>query len=394
MNRFLIATAALALAAGGALAEDIKLGASLGFTGPLESMAPSMLKGVELAAKEATESGKLLDGSKVSVVQADNTCADAAASVTAVERLVTADKVNGIVGGMCSGETIASLEKVAVPNGMVMISPSATSPALSTIDDKGFFFRTAPSDARQGEVMADIITERGIKNVAVTYTNNDYGKGLADSFATAFKAKGGTITVSSPHDDGKADYAAEVGALASAGGEALVVAGYVDQGGSGIVRGSLDAGSFDTFVFTDGMISQTLVDKFGAELEKSFGQNPSAEGEGRDKFIADAKAAGFEGSDAFAAEAYDGAALLMFAMQAAKSSDPKVYKDKVLDVANAPGEKILPGEIAKGLELLAAGTDIDYVGATAVELVGPGESAGTYREVDFKGGKLNAVKTH
>ena len=242
--------------------------------------------------------------------------------------------------------------------------------------------------------MADIITERGIKNVAVTYTNNDYGKGLADSFATAFKAKGGTIAVSSPHDDGKADYAAEVGALASAGGEALVVAGYVDQGGSGIVRGSLDAGSFDTFVFTDGMISQTLVDKFGAELEKSFGQNPSAEGEGRDKFIADAKAAGFEGSDAFAAEAYDGAALLMFAMQAAKSSDPKVYKDKVLDVANAPGEKILPGEIAKGLELLAAGTDIDYVGATAVELVGPGESAGTYREVDFKGGKLNAVKTH
>ena len=394
MNRFLIATAALALAAGSALAEDIKLGASLGFTGPLESMAPSMLKGVELAAKEATDSGKLLDGSKVSVVQADNTCADAAASVTAVERLVTADKVNGIVGGMCSGETIASLEKVAVPNGMVMISPSATSPALTTIDDKGFFFRTAPSDARQGEVMADIITERGIKNVAVTYTNNDYGKGLADSFATAFKAKGGTITVSSPHDDGKADYAAEVGALASAGGEALVVAGYVDQGGSGIVRGSLDAGSFDTFVFTDGMISQTLVDKFGAELEKSFGQNPSAEGEGRDKFIADAKAAGFEGSDAFAAEAYDGAALLMFAMQAAKSSDPKVYKDKVLDVANAPGEKILPGEIAKGLELLAAGTDIDYVGATAVELVGPGESAGTYREVDFKGGKLNAVKTH
>ncbi|KGJ01477.1 ABC transporter substrate-binding protein [Paracoccus sphaerophysae] len=394
MNRFLIATAALALAAGGALAEDIKLGASLGFTGPLESMAPSMLKGVELAAKEATDSGKLLDGSKVSVVQADNTCADAAASVTAVERLVTADKVNGIVGGMCSGETIASLEKVAVPNGMVMISPSATSPALSTIDDKGFFFRTAPSDARQGEVMADIITDRGIKNVAVTYTNNDYGKGLADSFATAFKAKGGTITVSSPHDDGKADYAAEVGALASAGGEALVVAGYVDQGGSGIVRGSLDAGSFDTFVFTDGMISQTLVDKFGAELEKSFGQNPSAEGEGRDKFTADAKAAGFEGSDAFAAEAYDGAALLMFAMQAAKSSDPKVYKDKVLDVANAPGEKILPGEIAKGLELLAAGTDIDYVGATAVELVGPGESAGTYREVDFKGGKLNAVKTH
>ena len=75
----------------------------------------------------------------------------------------------------------------------------------------------------------------------------------------------------------------------------------------------------------------------------------------------------------------------------AKSSDPKVYKDKVMEVTNAPGEKILPGELAKGLELLAAGTDIDYVGATSVELVEPGESSGVYREVDFKGGKLNVV---
>ena len=393
MNRLLIATAAIALTAGGALAQDVRLGVSLGFTGPLESMAPSMLKGAELAAKEASDSGKLLDGGKVTIVQADNTCADAAASVTAVERLVTSEKVNGIVGGMCSGETIASLERVAVPNGMVMIAPSATSPALSTIEDQGFFFRTAPSDARQGEVMADIITERGIKNVAVTFTNNDYGKGLADSFAASFAKKGGTITITAPHDDGKADYSAEVAALAAAGGEALVVAGYVDQGGSGIVRGALDSGAFNTFVFTDGMVTQALVDKFGTELEHSFGQNPSAEGEGRDAFIGLARDAGFEGSDAFAAESYDAAALILLAMQAAKSTDPRVYKDKVMDVANAPGEKIMPGQLDRALELVAAGTDIDYVGASAVELVGPGESAGSYREVEFKGGTLTPVRT-
>ena len=134
----------------------------------------------------------------------------------AVERLVTADKVNGIVGGMCSGETIATLEKVGVPNGVVMISPSATSPALTTIDDKGFFFRTSPSDARQGEVMADIILERGIKSVAVTYTNNDYGKGLAESFKRFYEEAGGTVTIMAAHDDGKADYSAEVAALAAA----------------------------------------------------------------------------------------------------------------------------------------------------------------------------------
>lgn len=394
MNYLLTASAVLALSAGMASAEDIKLGISVGFTGPLESMARPMAQAADMAMKEVTGSGKLLDGSKVSAVEADNTCADAAASVAAVERLVTSDKVKGIVGGMCSGETIASLEKVAVPNGMVMISPSATSPALSTLDDKGFFFRTAPSDARQGEVMADIITERGIKDVAVTYTNNDYGKGLADSFAKSFAAKGGKITISAAHDDGKADYSSDVAALAAAGGQALVVAGYVDQGGSGIMRGALDSGAFDSFVLVDGMVNQTLVDKFGKELAKSFGQNPSSEGEGRDKFMALSKEAGFDGSAAFAGESYDAAALIMLAMEAAKSSDPKVYKDKVLDVANGPGEKIYPGELAKGLELLAAGKDIDYVGATAVELIGPGESAGVYREVDFPDGTLHVVKFH
>lgn len=391
MKKFLLASAACLMVAGTASAEEVKLGVSFGFTGPLESMSPNMLKSVEMASKEVSDSGKLLGGSTISIVQADSTCTDAAAAVTAVERLVTADGVKGIIGGMCSGETIASLEKVGVPNGVVMISPSATSPALSTIDSKGFFYRTSPSDARQGDVMAETTLEKGIKSVAVTYTNNDYGKGLADSFVKAYEEKGGKVTMNAAHDDGKADYSAEVAALAAAGGDALIVAGYVDQGGSGVVQGALDTGAFSTFVFPDGMISQVLVDKFGTQLETSFGQNPSAEGEGHDKFLEMAKAAGFDGTSAFAGESYDATALITLAMEAAKSSDPKVYKDKIMDIANAPGEKIYAGELAKGLELLAAGTDIDYVGATSVELLPPGETAGVYRQVDFKGGKLNVV---
>jgi branched-chain amino acid transport system substrate-binding protein len=391
MRKLLLASAAIALTAGGALAEDIKMGVSLGFTGPLESMSPAMAQGAEMAMKEVSASGKLLGGTTVTPVRGDSTCIDAAAATATVERLITSEGVKGIVGGMCSGETIASLTNVAIPNGVVMISPSATSPALSTIDDKGFFFRTSPSDARQGEVMADSVLEKGIKSVAVTYTNNDYGKGLADSFATAYKAKGGTVTMVAAHDDGKADYSAEVAALAAAGGDALVVAGYADQGGSGVIQGALDTGAFETFVLPDGMVNEKLAEKFGTQLDTSFGQNPSAEGEGHDKFVALAKEAGFDGTSAYSGESYDAAALIMLAMEAAKTSDPKVWKDKVMDVANAPGEKIYPGDLPKALELLAAGKDIDYVGATAVELLEPGESAGVYRMVDFKGGKLNVV---
>ncbi|MFV0299376.1 MAG: ABC transporter substrate-binding protein [Paracoccus sp. (in: a-proteobacteria)] len=393
MKKLLLASASMALIAGAAGAEDIKLAASLGYTGALESLAPAMLAGAELAAKEVTDSGKLLVGSTGAIVMSVSSCSVAAAAWGALVGVVGVGFL-GVVGGLWWGESFAWLDLVGVGLGLVMISPSATSPALSTIDDQGLFFRTSPSDARQGEVMSDIILSRGIQSVAVTYTNNDYGKGLADSFQAAYEAAGGKVTINAAHDDGKADYSAEVAALAAAGGDALVVAGYVDQGGSGIVRASLDTGAFDTFVFPDGMVSQALVDNFGTELEHSFGQNPAAEGEGRDSYIAMATEAGYDGSSAFSAESYDAAALILLAMEAAKSSDPAAYKDKIMDVANEPGEKIMPGELAKGLELLAAGTDIDYVGATSVELVGPGESAGVYREVDFPDGTLHVVGYH
>ena len=393
MKKLLLASATGALLAGAASAEEIKLGVILGFTGPIESLTPSMADGAELAMKEVSDSGKLLGGATVTSVRADSTCIDAAAASAAAERLITAEGVKGIMGADCSGVTGAILNNVAVANGVVMVSPSATSPGLSHAnnEDNGLFFRTAPSDARQGVVMTEVLMEEGIKEVAVTYTNNDYGKGLADSFQAAFEAAGGSVTINAAHEDGKADYSAEVGALAAAGGERLVVAGYVDQGGSGIVRAAIDSGAFDTFHFPDGMISDKLQENFGDEIEGSTGQHPGTDSPGAAKFgeiVGDA----FDATSPFTPESYDAAALILLAMQAAGSSDPAAYKDKVMDVANAPGEQIFPGELAKALEIIAGGGDVDYVGATAVELIGPGESAGNYRQIVIDGGKIATAK--
>ncbi|MEY4983390.1 MAG: hypothetical protein RIR62_1656 [Pseudomonadota bacterium] len=390
MKKLLLASVATCAFAGVAAAEDVKIGILLGFTGPLESTVPDMAKGAELAFKEINDSGKFGLGNIVTA-QGDSTCVDAAAATAAAERLVTADGVKAIVGGDCSGVTGAVLQNVARPNGVGMISPSATSPALSTAEDDGLFFRTAPSDARQGEIMADILEGKGIKSVAVSYTNNDYGKGLADSFAAAFAAKGGSVTISAPHEDGKADYSAEVAALASAGGEMLIVAGYVDQGGKGIIQGAVDSGAFSTFYLVDGMYGESLIEAIGAPLNGSFGAVPGTDSAGAAKYEEMATAAGFDGSNAFSKESYDAAALIALAMAASGSTDSKVWSTKVMDLANAPGEPILPGELGKALELIAAGTDIDYVGASAVELVGPGESAGAYREYEIKDGKIETV---
>ena len=392
MRTILLATVAT-LAAGAAGAEQhmegpVKLGVVLGFTGPLESLAPTMAAGAEMAMTEISESGNLLGGMTVEPVRGDSTCIDAAAATAAAERLITNDGVAGIVGADCSGVTGAILSNVAMPNGIVIISPSATSPGLSDAEDNGLFFRTAPSDARQGVIVSEILAENGIDSVAMTYTNNDYGKGLADSIQANIEEAGGSVTISAAHEDGKADYSSEVAALAAAGGDALVVAGYVDQGGSGIVRAALDSGAFDTFFFPDGMVSAALTDNFGDEIDGSYGTNPGTDSPGAQTFQDMASEDGLDGTQPYSAESYDAAALILLAMQAAGSTDPQVYKDSVMDVANAPGEEIMPGELGRALEILADGGDIDYVGASAIELIGGGESAGNFRVLSFEGGEL------
>lgn len=391
MKKLILAAVASVLMAAPANAAEIKIGVVLGFTGPAESLAPDMANGAELAISEVSASGALLGGSTVTPVRGDSACIDAAAAVAVAERVITADKVSGIMGGLCSGVTTAMLQSVAMAKGVVMISPSATSPALSTLEDNGLFFRTAPSDARQGQVISDILNDKGIKSIAISYTNNDYGKGLADSIEQNFAASGGTVTINASHEDGKGDYGAEVGALAQAGGDILVVAGYIDQGGKGIIQASLDSGAFDTFFLPDGMIGDSLPAAIGADLNGSIGSVPGTDSPGFKLFGEITAAAGLKAGP-YAAESYDAAALIMLAMQAAGSSDSNVYKNKVMDVANAPGEKIYPGELAKGLKLLADGVDIDYVGASAVELIGGGESSGAFAEILVDGGVNTTVK--
>lgn len=390
MKKLFTVTALTAALIGAAHADTIKIGVALGFTGPAESLAGPMAAGAEMALKEASDSGAFLGGTKITAVRADSTCIDAAAATAAAERLVSSEQVKAIIGGLCSGATTAMLKNVAMPKGVVLFSPSATSPALTTIADNDLFFRASPSDARQGQIIAQMLKEKGIKSAALTYTNNDYGKGLADSIKTNVEATGGKITIYASHEDGKGDYTAEVGALASAGGDILIVAGYLDQGGRGIIRSALDTGAFERFFLPDAMIGDSLTKAIGKGLNGSFGVVPGTDSPGAKQYTALAAKAGFKDGP-YSPESYDAAALTILAMQAAKSTDSAKFKSKVFEVANAPGEKIYPGQLAKALAILAKGGDIDYVGASAVELIVPGESAGSYREVTVKGGKFETV---
>lgn len=375
-------------------ADTIKVGLLAGFTGPIESLTPPMAAAAELAFSEISESGIFLGGKTIKAVRADSTCIDAAAATAAAERLVTVEKVVALIGPSCSGTSAAVTNKVSAPNGITTISSSATSAALSELKDNGYFFRTAPSDARQGQVLANITMKKGIKKVAITYTNNDYGKGLSESFGTEYKKLGGKILMISSHEDGKADYSAEVGSLSASGASDLVIFGFIDQGGKGIIQASLDSGAFDSFIFTDGMIGPSLTKHFGKALNGSYGTMPGGESAATEKWKGIAKSSGIAIDGPFRGSSYDAAALIALAIQAGNSTDKASIQKHVMGVANAPGEKIFAGELKKALEILAKGGEIDYVGAEDVEFNEIGEVYGAYQEMEVINGEFVSVKVH
>jgi branched-chain amino acid transport system substrate-binding protein len=142
------------------------------------------------------------------------------------------------------------------------------------------------------------------------------------------------------------------------------------------------------------MWGESLLKKFGKQLDGAFGDRPGSDSPGAAKLVEMAKAAGIDSNATFVAETYDAAAIMMLAMQAAGSAKPADYKGKIMDIVNAPGEKIYPGELAKGLKIVKDGGDIDYVGGSAVEFIGKGESAGSYAEIVIDDGAMKVVKYH
>lgn len=366
-RRLLAASAAGAamIAVSAAHAQEVKLGFLGGFTGPIETLVPPIHEGAKLAVAQINEQGGILDGRTLTLLQGDSTCIDTTAASAAADRMVNSENVTGLVGPLCSGETIAAANTAAIPGGVVLISPAATSPALSALDDNDLVFRTTPSDAYSGEILAKLLKDKGYENIAITYVNNDYGKGFADAVAGSFEALGGSVAANEAHEDGKADYRAELGSLASSGAEILVVLAYVDGSGQTIVRQALEGGDFDKFAGGDGMIGDSLVTAVGeGKLDGFIGTkigNP--ETPGTVIFAEAAKEAGFDPTGSFVAQSYDAAFLLALAIQKNGSDSREGLSAALREVATAPGEVILPGEWQKAVELIAAGQDINYEGA-------------------------------
>ncbi|UYG00108.1 ABC transporter substrate-binding protein [Halomonas sp. GD1P12] len=359
-----IAASSLALTA--TAQAEVKIGFLGGFTGGIESLTPPIFEGAQLAVAQINEQGGILDGETLSMPSGDTTCSDASAASNAADRMVNSENVTAIVGALCTGATIAAANNAAIPGGVVMVSPASTAPAVTELDDNDLVFRTVPSDAFQGEMLAKLLLDKGIDVVAVTFVNNDYGQGLSDAFSTAFEAGGGEITDNLAHEDNRADYRSELGALSAGGADTLVVLAYADTSGQTVLRQAYESGMFTQYVGADGMVGDSLVEAIGADvLDGMIATRPgSPDLPGTEIFESAANDAGFDPSAVFAAQAYDAAFLLALAIEQNGSAEREGLSDALRSVSSAPGEVILPGEWEKAVELIAAGTEINYEGAS------------------------------
>jgi len=348
----------------GALAQGARVGAILPMTGALAEYGEASLEAIRLAESQINEQGGLLGGDLEVLI--GDTQTSPQAGVAAAKQLVSANQVAGLIGALSSGVTIPVAQSVSSISGVPQISSASTAPAITTLEDGDFLFRTTPNDALQGRVLGDLVNEEGYGTVAVIYVNNDYGLGQSEAFARRFGELGGTISSSIAYEEKQASYRGELTRAAEGDPEALVLIAYPGDG-IPIVRQSLEEGFFDKFIMTDGMKSEELLAAIGGDfLNGTIGTAPEAVTDRpstanfREAFEA---ANGEPPNKPYMDTAYDATFLMALAIQKAGSTDGAAVRDALREVATPPGEVILPGEWEKAMGLLEQGQDIDYEGA-------------------------------
>ncbi len=340
------------------------------FTGALAEFGPPLRNSVQLAAEHVNRAGGIGGGSML-VISRD-TAVNPVQGVDAARALVDVEGAVAIVGALSSGVTIATAQSVTIPKEVLLISGASTAPAITTLEDDDLLFRTTPSDAAQGAVLARLAHDEGYHRVGIMYINNAYGEGLAEQFKSSFAEHGGEVTAMVPHEDAQPTYASELEKATEGDPEALAVMSYTGQARV-YVREALEGGYADVFLFVDGVKGSEWIDEIDAwdELDGTLGTAPGSQDNPALSVFESSyeETYGFPVSHPFMAEHYDATALIaLAAAKAGSTTDAAAIRDALRFVANAPGEVVGPGRdgIARALELIAEGKDINYEGAGGI----------------------------
>lgn len=380
----------------------LKIGRLLPETGDLASVGQPMLGAVTLLVETVNQCGGV-NGAPVTVVTADDQTKPTAGA-EAMTKLAEVDRVAGVVGSFASSVSSAAIP-IALRNKVMLISPGSTSPVFTERAEKGefqgYWARTAPPDTYQARALARLASERGIKKAATIVINNDYGVGFEREFVEAFKKLGGTVTNESRptrYDPNATTFDSEVQAAFSGKPEGVAAVAYAETGAL-LLKTAHEQGLSNgvQVLLTDGSKSDQFAEQVGKTgdgkyiLQGAVGTIPGADGEALQAFSKLWEEKNGGPPAAYAPQAWDAAALMVLAAQAAKANTGEAIKGKVREVANAPGQAVT--DVCEALKLLSQGEDINYQGASGnVDIDDNGDVVGVYDVWSVEAdGKLKTV---
>jgi branched-chain amino acid transport system substrate-binding protein len=334
-------------------------GALLPQTGGLSSIVAALEQPLLMAVDEINAISPDLVSVQVADDGTDNTIAG-----QNVDQFLTGD-FNAILGPAASGVANSIWDKVNTA-GMVMCSGTSTGALFSSETYNPNHVRTAPSDVIQGPLLANLIIDDGFSNVAVLYQSTEYGVGFGESVAANITGAGGTVALEEAYDPAQTSFTDLAQAVVDSGAEAMVMITYGE--GAQILL-DLESAGFEGAVYVaDGFVDTVKPVNVGDRpevLEGIRGTYPAVapttgEATFGDRFAAFAPAGT---PTVFSAHMYDCLVTLLLAAQVAQSSDPTVYVDEIIGVTR-DGE--VCSLVADCLEMVWAGADIDYDGASGV----------------------------
>jgi branched-chain amino acid transport system substrate-binding protein len=391
---------------GGEATLDLTIGDSVPLTGALAPYGPSGQKAADVAVEDVINPAIEEAGvdHTVNIVHEDNCGSDdPQCAVQAARKMIESDGASCIAGAWASSDTIPTAESVAIPEGILLISPASTSDEITGLDDNGLVNRTAPPDSFQGPTLSEFLVEKALKGaqgktVNVGARNDAYGTGLDDTFSEAWEAAGGKIGEDVVYDVKLPNYDSEAQQIVSGNPDGIVIIDFpttYDKVGPALVRAGFDPTT--TFV-TDGLITSDLPQTAGADAVNGLtGTAPGVPDgdpseEAFNKLYTAAEPKDVE-RQTFDAQNFDAVVLCYLAAVAAGSTDGQEMADQVRDITAAPGDKYTFEQLPDAIEALENGDDIDYDGASGpIEMDDAGDAtAGVYDIYEFKNGELGTT---
>lgn len=336
----------------------LKIGTVLPQTGSLQILGPPEFAGVELAVEQINKAGGV-NGKDVEWFEGDSGDTSTQIASTTADTMISRGS-DVIIGAASSSVTLTIIDKIT-SSGVLEISPANTSPELSTYADNGLYWRTAPPDTFQGQVLAETVANANVKRPAVIAMQDSYGEGLAQYFQTNFEAAGGTLAGDPMFYDPKAaTFDAEVGQAKAMNPDAIVLIGFEESKKviQELIKQGIGPDKANLFL-VDGNLSNTLGDGLpNGILEGTLGTLPGADApdEFRKELLrVDPKLKDFS----YGPESYDAVMVAALGAIAAKDETGPAIASKLVEITSG-GQGC--DTFAECKKLLEQGKDIDYQG--------------------------------